>query len=265
MNEDAGARKAQTRAFFNSVARDYDPPGVFAHFGQRLVEVVGIESGQHVLDVASGRGAALFPAAERVGEAGEAIGIDLAESMAQAANNEAAQRGLRAHVRILDAEQLDFPDAAFDRVLCGFGVMFFPDPDRALREFRRVLKPGGRLGISTWQVSQVEDLSIVLDELDIEPRHPPGWITEADDLVRLLERAGFAGVRVLADSETFCYADLDQYWQTARGTGLRRSIDALDAAQTKRARIILDERLRPYQRPDGLHIAATALLAVASR
>src|SRR5688572_5934529 len=79
MSDDALTRKSETAARFNRMASDFDPQGAFAHFGQRLVDVVGIEPGQRVLDVATGRGAVLFAAAERVGAAGKAIGIDLAE------------------------------------------------------------------------------------------------------------------------------------------------------------------------------------------
>ncbi len=55
-----------------------------------------------------------------------------------------------ADVRLMDAEQLAFQDAFFDRVLCGFALFFFPDLDRALGEFYRVLKPGGYLAATTW-------------------------------------------------------------------------------------------------------------------
>jgi ubiquinone/menaquinone biosynthesis C-methylase UbiE len=143
MSDDALTRKSETAALFSSMATGFDSGGAFAHFGQRLVEVVGIEPGQRVLDVASGRGAVLFPAMERVGSAGEAVGVDLAEGMVKAANEEAQRRGFGTPARVMDAERLDFPDGAFERVLCGFGVMFFPHLDQALGEFRRVLKPGG--------------------------------------------------------------------------------------------------------------------------
>src|SRR5262245_38022794 len=155
MNDDQTARKARVRTQFNSVAADYDAgPGCFAHFGRRLVAVADIQPGQRVLDVASGRGAVLFPAAERVGGTGEIVGIDLADEMARAANEEAARRGIPARVQLMDAERLDFPAAAFDRVLCGFGVMFFPNQAGALEGFRRVMEPGGRLAVSTWHLSQ---------------------------------------------------------------------------------------------------------------
>ncbi len=266
MSDDEGTRTAERASIFNRLVADYDAgAGAFAHFGRRLVTLAGVEPGQQVLDVATGRGAVLFPAAERVGAAGAVVGVDLAEGMVQATNEEAARRGVATRVHVMDAEHLDFPDAVFDQVLCGFGIMFLPHQDRALSEFRRVLKPGGRLGVSTWQMGQSDDLVAVLRDLGFEGAQPPGWITAPDELTCLLEQARFTAVRVVADSETFRYADLDQYWQTARGTGTRRRLDALDAAQTERVRAMLAERLRAQQRPDGIQVVATALLAVASR
>lgn len=260
-------RKAQTRAIFDHMAADYDTagPGCFAYFGRRLVEAVAIEPGHRVLDVASGRGAVLLPAAERVGAAGDVVGIDLAAAMAQAANEEAMRRGVQARVRVMDAEHLGFPDATFDRVLCGFGIMFFPHLDQALDGFRRVLKPGGRVGVSTWRVSQAEDLGAVLDDLGMGGADEPGWVTDPEQLAHLLTGAGFTDARVVADSTTFRYDHLEQYWQNAHGTGLRRRMDALDADQTLRVRTALAERVSPFQRADGIYLEATALLAVAGR
>jgi SAM-dependent methyltransferase len=165
----------------------------------------------------------------------------------------------------MDAEQLNFPEAAFSRVLCGFGLMFFPHLDRALSEFRRVLEPGGRFGVSTWQVSQAEDVRVVLDELGVGGPGEPGWITDQNKLADLLIRAGFRDVKVRVDSNVFRYADLEEYWQSARGTGQRRRLDALNAEQTERVRKALAKRVAAHQRADGVYLEATALLASASR
>jgi O-methyltransferase/aklanonic acid methyltransferase len=118
MNENGSDRKGQVRTQFNTIAEDYDAgPGCFAHFGRRLVTEAEIQPGQRVLDVACGRGAVLFPCADRVGGAGEVIGIDLADEMVRATNEEAARRGIPARVQAMDTENLDFPDAAFDRLI----------------------------------------------------------------------------------------------------------------------------------------------------
>ena len=267
MSDDAAARKAQMATRFNTMAAEFDAQGAFAHFGRRLVEVVGVEAGQRVLDVGTGRGAVLFPAAEHAGATGKAVGVDIAESMVRAANEEAESRGLGTPVRVMDAEQLNFPDNAFDRVLCGFGLMSFPHQNKALGEFRRVLKPGGRAGVSTWRTSQAEDLQAVLVDLDlleIDSARPPGWIAEPDVLARALATAGFVDVRVIEDPLIARYDDLDHYWQSVRVTGSSRRAAALDAAQIERVRDALAERLRAYQQPNGIHVEMAALLAVAS-
>lgn len=266
MSDAAAARKAQTRQQFNALADAYDGgAGCFRHFGGRLVEAAGVAPGQRVLDIASGRGAVLFPAAERVGPSGEAIGIDIADEMARAANEEAARQGIAARVRVMDAEALDFPDASFDRVLCGFGVMFFPDQHNAMAECRRVLKPGGVIGLSTWRSAQTAELEPPLRAVGVAPPLAPGWITEPDVLSRLLSDAGFAEVRVTADTQPFRYAAVEDYWQSARGTGMRGALDALPPDKAASARAALEARLDPYRRPDGYHVPCTALLAVGRR
>jgi SAM-dependent methyltransferase len=269
MNDPAAAQKAQTGAFFSRIAPDYDVagPGCFAHFGRRLVEVADIEPGQRVLDVATGRGAVLFPAAERVGPTGAVSGIDLAEGMVRLTSEEAAHRGVPAQIEVMDAERLDFPDATFDRVLCGFGIMFFPQLDRALSEFHRVLKPGGRVALSTWRVSQGDDLAATLAQLGLM-RMDDATALHFNTPERLdapLVAAGFTTVRVESDEAIFRYADLEQYWQDARGTGLRRWLDALDSEQHERVRAALAARLAPHRDADGIALASSALLAVASR
>jgi ubiquinone/menaquinone biosynthesis C-methylase UbiE len=164
----------------------------------------------------------------------------------------------------MDAEHLDFPDGAFDRVLCGFGIMFFPNQERALREFRRVLKTDGRLAISTWHAHQAQEVEAAMVALGLMPPKFPGWITEPDDLARLLATAGFQNVRVDMDTKSFRYANPDEYWEQARGTGMRRTLDALDAAQSKSLRSALTTRMGLHQRPNGYYVPATALLAVAN-
>jgi O-methyltransferase/aklanonic acid methyltransferase len=264
MSDDQEGRKAQTKSLFNMLSSDYDSgAGCFAHFGRRLVDVAGIHAGARVLDIASGRGAVLFPAAERVGVGGDVVGVDLADAMAHVTSEEAARRGLKARVSVMDAEELTFPAESFDCVTCGFGVMFFPDQDRALAQMRRVLKPRGSLALSTWRVAQGADLLPVLKEMGILPNREPGWITEPDILEALIHRNGFTNISVKLDSMDFRYTDAKDVWQTARGTGMRRLLDRLDATQKERALSLFTERMAAHRRDDGYYLKATALLAVA--
>ncbi len=107
--------------------------------------------GERVLDVACGTGLIAVPAARAVGPRGRVMGVDISERMVQATLQCAQARQLH-HVSAarMDAEQLRLPDAAFDVALCAFGLMYLPEPEQALRELRRVLRPGGRLGLAVW-------------------------------------------------------------------------------------------------------------------
>jgi ubiquinone/menaquinone biosynthesis C-methylase UbiE len=265
MNDGRSDRKVRVRAQFNAIVADYDAgPGCFAHFGRRLVGAAVVQPGQRVLDVASGRGAVLFPCAERVGQTGAVVGVDLADEMVRATSAEAAQRGIRAELHVMDAEHLDFADASFDRVLCGFGIMFFPDQLRALGEFRRVMKSSGRLAVSTWRVSQTSEIEAAMVELGMHRVKQPGWITEPEELSRLLTTAGFANVSVEEDSHMFRYDSVEQYWRQARGTGMRRTLDELHEADAQRLRDAVTKRVSPDAQKDFC-LVSVALLATGCR
>jgi hypothetical protein len=94
-------------------------------------------------------------------------------------------------------------------------------------------------------------------------RQQPGWITEPDELSRLLTAAGFDNVSVSVDSNSFRYKSVDEYWQQARGTGMRRMLDRLDVADAERIRAALTRRVFSDQRNE-FHSTSTALIAAAS-
>lgn len=267
MTNDSADQKSRVKQTFNAVSPDYDSgPGAFAHYGRRLVEIIKPAPGAKVLDVASGRGAVLFPAVEAVGRLGKVIGIDLADGMAEKTNAEAESRGFSARVEVMDAENLSFDNESFEYVLCGFGIMFFPDQLGALQQFRRVLSPDGRLGITTWRIGQNVELDPILSALGVKlPPHAPGWITEPEVLSNLLVRGGFNNVRVEADEAEFQISDAEEYWQQARGTGFRRVLDGLDTDVAKRAKEELAKRFEIIRSSDGIKVKMTALIAVADR
>lgn len=115
----------------------------------RLVEHARIHPGSHVLDLASGTGDPAITLATRVGPNGRVTATDLSESMLAVARENA--RGLQnVSFRVADAQSLPFEDASFDAVTCRLGIMYFVDLSKALREIRRVLKPGGRAVFAAW-------------------------------------------------------------------------------------------------------------------
>ena len=193
-------------------------------------------------------------------------GVDISEAMIERARaNYGRQIGTgRARFEVGDCERLQFGDASFEMVVAVALIEYLPDPSKALDEMRRVLKPGGRLAISTWQVAQTDELRPVLKELGLPSTRAPGWITEPGALEALITRNGFTGVSVTVDSMDFRYADAEEFWQQARGTIVRRQLDPLDPQQKKHALSLLTERMKPHQRADGYYLRASALFAVAN-
>lgn len=115
-----------------------------------LIGAAALKSGAHVLDVACGTGLVTMRAIELVGPSGSVVGTDLSDTMVTAARSEARGRGFAATFRQMNAEELDFPDATFDTVLCALGLMYVPDPDAAIAEMFRVVRPGGTVVASVW-------------------------------------------------------------------------------------------------------------------
>src|SRR5258707_6266449 len=104
-----------------------------------------------VLDLASGTGEPAISLASRVGSSGHVTALDLSAELLAIASERARTRELpNFPTRQADAHELPFPNDLFDLATCRFGVMFFSDCDRALRELHRVLKPGGRACFLAW-------------------------------------------------------------------------------------------------------------------
>jgi len=110
-----------------------------------------LRPGERVLDVACGTGLVSFAAAVAVKPAGRVVGVDLSERMVAAARHRAdAHRVDNVAFARGDAERIVAPAASFDAALCALGLMYLPDPVAALREMRRVLRPGGRVVAAVW-------------------------------------------------------------------------------------------------------------------
>ena len=235
-------RKRSTAGIFHRASSIYDRvgPNIFAYFGRQLVSHVTFPPHARVLDVASGRGAVLFPASEALGSQGFVTGIDLAEGMTQETIREITQRGLtNAEIRLMDAEHLDFPDETFDVVLCGFALFFFPQLERALAEFRRVLKTGGRVAVSTWgnqfdddwdwvkelaqkylpPATQEEQASSSSDEPDFDT--PEG-------MHLIFESAGFTDIQTRAEVAEFKYETLEEWWESLWSHGGRGRLERIE-------------------------------------
>lgn len=158
---------------------------------RRLAAVMGLRSGQSVLDVASGRGTSTLTIARDYGAT--VVGVDLSAPNVALANDAAESAGLSecADFRVGDAEKLPVPDESVDAVVCECALCTFPNKAAAAREFARALRPGGRVGIT--------DVTVDPDRLPAELTTLSAWVACVADARPATEYADIlasAGLRV---------------------------------------------------------------------
>ncbi|MEO8971124.1 MAG: methyltransferase domain-containing protein [Ktedonobacteraceae bacterium] len=263
MNEssDRERLKRNIAGLYNRVAPLYGQvgPSFFAYAGQQLVERIGIADGAQVLDVGVGRGANLFPATQKVGPRGRVIGIDLAEQMLQETKAELERRHIsNATLLQMDAEQLSFSADSFDAVLCGFAIFLFPHLEQALSEFFRVLRPGGKLGITVARDSAVltqwygERLTQYSNQYHF-PLNAGGGNLDYAEIPAHLDRAGFVNVQVHQEEADFVYADAQQWWDAKWTHGTRYSLEHMSSEVLAQFKTEVFAKLQEALEPDGIH------------
>lgn len=136
-------------------------PALFGEWAPRVLDAAKVGTGHAVLDVACGTGILARTAARRVGSSGRVVGVDPNPGMLVVAGRLDATIDWRQGT----AEELPVDDRAYDRVVSQFGMMFYPDPGRAVQEMIRALAPGGRFAIAVWD--SLENTPAYAREVDL--------------------------------------------------------------------------------------------------
>jgi len=231
--------KKEIEGLFDRVSSTYDTigPRFFTYFGDKLVKFADVRADASVLDIATGRGAILFAAAQAT-PLKRIVGIDMSEQMVMQTKKDIADKSLN-NVEILrmDAENLDFPDSSFDHIFCGFALFFFPEPKRALKEIYRVLKTGGSLYISTWAKTEERRkwlFDLVKEQLPDESdfkdafRFLPKSFETEEQIGDTLREAGFATNKSAMESMEVTYESVQQWWDAQYSHGIRSVFEIVE-------------------------------------
>jgi len=237
--------KAKVIAVYDAAAATYNRvgPSFFLHFGKRLASCIGIMPGSKVLDVATGTGAVLVPAAELVGDEGRSVGIDISPLMIGRARTEIQKFGLRnTDVLVADAERLPFPQLSFDHVLCSFAIFLFSDLSGLISECHRVLRSSGRIGLV---YSAGEDLEWKWYEQLISKYEPTRSLgTERYSPMHVeatLNHFGFTSVVTSVEAHRLIFSNASEFWGWAWSHGDRGVLESLTGNHSEFKRELFEE------------------------
>jgi len=197
--------------------------------GETLAEAADVRAGERVLDIAAGNGNATLAAARRFARV---VSTDYVPALLEKGRARAAAEGLAVDFREADAEALPFADASFDVALSTFGVMFAPDHARAAAEMRRVVRPGGRIGMANWTPDGLigQLFRVVSRHMAPPPGLAPPVLWGVEDHLRQLFGADMAHARIERKMFKFRYASSAHWLQVFRDYygPLNRAFAALD-------------------------------------
>jgi ubiquinone/menaquinone biosynthesis C-methylase UbiE len=214
---DARLQRRVQRYGWDLAADDYEPlwQRQLAEAQAAMMALASPAPGDRVLDIACGTGLVAFDAARAVGPDGHVLGVDLSGRMVSFAEQRAREVNLsNCRFERMDAETLDLPDGKFDVVLCALGLMYMPDPEQAVREMRRVLRPGGRISLAVWGERSKCGWSALFPIIDAEVASEvcPLFfrLGQQDTLARLCADAEFEAIELRRISMTLAFRDANE-------------------------------------------------------
>ena len=184
-------------------------PALFAAWPSHVIKGAMVRDGAHVLDVACGTGVLAREAFSRIGRTGRVVGTDPAPGMLAAADE--IEPGIE--WVLCGAEALDLEDASFDCVISQFGMMFFQDRSKSIREMFRVLRPDGKLAIAVWDAVErnpayMSIISVLQEEVGTaaaDAVRMPYSLGDSDIVKADLEAGGFVDFQVETKAEAACF------------------------------------------------------------
>jgi ubiquinone/menaquinone biosynthesis C-methylase UbiE len=238
----------------------YLGPLLFEPYALDLEERLKKEKLNNVLEIACGTGRVTRHLASLLPPDGKLLATDLNADMIVLAKAKVQDK--RIQWETVNAQELPYKNDSFDHVLCQFGVMFFPDKEKAFSEAFRVLQSGGKFLFNTWDKLEWNPNTALIHNVmvDMFKEHAPDFISKGpfsfhnlDEIRRLLDKAGFKNIKLEIVQKTTQYGDIDDFIKGfTEGTSLSaylKGIDADDRAELNKR--LHEETIRQFE-PDRL-------------
>jgi ubiquinone/menaquinone biosynthesis C-methylase UbiE len=234
-----------------------------------MLEAAELRTGDHVLDIAAGTGDQSILVAEKVGPTGMVLATDISAAMIKEAARLASLKGFtNITTRVMNAEQLDLPDQAFDAVISRLGLMLIQKRHQAFLEIYRVLKPGRKLAALVWSTPDRHPyLSVpltIIAKYISQPEDLSGPFSLSGDGVfeQALKVAGFREVHIQAIPLQYQFASTQAFVQLPL---LTNAMQQLKPPDQQRFQQEVEQALRQFETPQGLVLPSEMLLGVGAK
>ena len=269
--------KQRITAVFNTVSTGYDHPAAryFAFAADRLIAHLKPKPGTKLLDVAAGTGMVTIAAGQAVGPNGRVTAIDLSEGMLEVAEKNVTKMALaNVDFHIMDADALEFKSNYFDTAACSFGLFFLPDMLQGLKSWKRVTKPGGKIGFTSFGRNAFQPLSnMILDKFEAygvdipKDRKQMGWykVSTPEQGRDLMEEAGLENIEIHTEQLGYHLANTMDWWEIVWNAGYRSFIDQVPLEKLDAFR---DEHLREVanlKTDEGIKLDVEVLFFIGSK
>ncbi|ABX13618.1 methyltransferase domain-containing protein [Nitrosopumilus maritimus] len=258
--------KKRNMAVWNEVAPRYHKRWATAKRGpfqstKKLVELIDVKKGDHILDVASGTGVVTKLLNQKVGKSGFVVGADTATTAIKVAKkwNKKSPNLLFVNA---DAENFSFKEK-FDIITCQYALFFFPNAQKALKNMKNSLKESGKLGLSVHgHPDRVPYFDSIFEAVtQFIPNYVPPGTPDFDRfgtkkaLRDEIKKAGFRKITVKDYNFPYSPGTFDQYWSNYLryvAKPIKEKLDLLERSQRKELKERVKENTKPYTKKNGI-------------
>ncbi len=254
---DEEQRKTILKETFNTVADGYDGGALrfFRKSAEHLASLMDLRGSEHVLDLACGTGHASIALAARVPR-GRVTAVDFSQGMLDQARRKALDAGFR-NIEFLERDMTSpgFREQSFDAAVCAFGIFFVEDMDSQLSRIASMVKPGGRIMISSFDEQYFEPMKgmFIARMAGYGVQAPAqGWkrIASGAGCTEFFKQAGLNNVRVETKNQGYHLNSALEWWEIVWNAGLRRmftSLSPVDQARFQQEHLQEVEALRAVE------------------
>lgn len=225
-----------------------------------LLETSNVHSGDHIIDIAAGTGLISFRLIDKAGETGDLLATDLSDEMINIGNT-LSQKENRQNIKFRreDAENIDCANNSFDLATCALGLMYFPEPDKALVEMHRVLKTGGRAVTAVWgsrkNCGWAEIFPIVDKRVNTDVCPMFFNLGESEVIKYPFENAGFRDIKIQKIKTTLSYNSSEEACDASfLGGPVAMAYSRFDAQTKLEARKEYIQSIEKYKTEHGYQI-----------